>query len=44
MNKVLNISEDLVIGTNHDSILLARSISPKERTGMFGLTNINKFN
>lgn len=36
MNKVLNISEDLVIGTNNDSFLFARSMSPKERTGMFG--------
>ena len=38
MNRVLNVSEDMVLGSNsnNDSFLIARSLSPKERTGMFG--------
>ena len=43
MNRVLNVSEDCT-GVN-ESFLLARSLSPRQRTGMFGvLTSSQGFN
>jgi hypothetical protein len=43
MNRVLNISGDIVMAGNqsgignNDSFLIARSLSPKEKTGKFGI-------
>jgi hypothetical protein len=41
MNRVLNVSNDMILGGvnvvgNNESFLVARSLSPKERTGIFG--------